>query len=54
MSDVYHTFFGCAGLSLLGFPGLKSIDPVYAMPTRVVERLGIGRKFQKLDVGSSV
>lgn len=28
MVDVYHTVFGIAGLSLLGFPGLKEVDPV--------------------------
>ena len=39
--DVYHTFFGVAGLSLMRFPGLKEIDPVYALPTHVVERMGL-------------
>ncbi|CAO1623684.1 unnamed protein product [Jaminaea pallidilutea] len=47
VSDVYHTFFGCAGLSLLGFPGLQAIDPVYAMPVDVVRRLGIARPYQQ-------
>lgn len=28
MVDVYHTHFGIAGLSLLGFPGLEEVDPV--------------------------
>jgi geranylgeranyl transferase type-2 subunit beta len=28
MVDVWHTFFGIAGLSLLGFPGLEEVDPV--------------------------
>jgi geranylgeranyl transferase type-2 subunit beta len=28
MVDVWHTVFGIAGLSLLGFPGLEDIDPV--------------------------
>ena len=41
--DVYHTFFGVAGLSLMGFPGLKPVDPVYALPTETTERLGLGR-----------
>ena len=48
MPDVYHTFFGIAGLSLLGHlhgAGSKSyfrhIDPVYALPTDVVLRLGL-------------
>ena len=37
--DVFHTFFGLAGLSLMGFPGLGPIDPVYALPTEVVQRV---------------
>lgn len=28
MVDVFHTHFGIAGLSLIGFPGLKPVDPV--------------------------
>jgi geranylgeranyl transferase type-2 subunit beta len=28
MVDVWHTFFGIAGLSLLGFPRLEEVDPV--------------------------
>ena len=36
--DVFHTFFGIAALSLLDFPGLKKIDPVYALPVDVVQR----------------
>jgi geranylgeranyl transferase type-2 subunit beta len=28
MVDVFHTVFGVAGLSLLGYPGLVSVDPV--------------------------
>jgi geranylgeranyl transferase type-2 subunit beta len=27
MVDVFHTHFGIAGLSLLGFPGLEEVDP---------------------------
>lgn len=37
--DVYHTFFGIAGLSLMGRPGLQPIDPTFALPVAVVERL---------------
>ena len=29
--DVFHTFFGLAGLSLLGYEGLKKIDPIFAI-----------------------
>jgi geranylgeranyl transferase type-2 subunit beta len=28
MVDVFHTVFGVAGLSLLGYPGLAEVDPV--------------------------
>jgi len=28
MVDVFHTVFGIAGLSLLGYPGLNEVDPV--------------------------
>ena len=38
---MYHSFFGIAGLSLMGFPGLKPVDPVYALPAQVVQRLGL-------------
>lgn len=48
MADVFHTFFGIAGLSLLGYlhsaadlPAYRTIDPVYALPTDVVLRLGL-------------
>ncbi|KAI9091231.1 hypothetical protein K1719_028295 [Acacia pycnantha] len=37
--DVYHTYFGVAGLSLLEYPGVKPIDPAYALPVDVVNRI---------------
>ena len=37
--DVFHTFFGIAGLSLLGYKGLQPIDPAYALPVDVVHRI---------------
>ena len=40
-ADVFHTFFGVAGLALMGYPGLAAIDPVYALPTAVIRRLGL-------------
>ncbi|KAK6944403.1 PFTB repeat [Dillenia turbinata] len=40
--DVFHTYFGVAGLSLLEFPGLKPIDPAYALPVDVVNRIFFG------------
>ncbi|TVY27393.1 Geranylgeranyl transferase type-2 subunit beta [Lachnellula hyalina] len=39
MVDVFHTVFGIAGLSLLGYPGVEEVDPVYCMPKTVVERV---------------
>ncbi|XP_062150822.1 geranylgeranyl transferase type-2 subunit beta 1-like [Alnus glutinosa] len=41
--DVYHTYFGLAGLSLLQYPGLKAIDPAYALPVDVVNRIFFGK-----------
>ncbi|KAL2215325.1 type II protein geranylgeranyltransferase beta subunit [Thermoascus aurantiacus ATCC 26904] len=38
MVDVFHTVFGIAGLSLLGFDGLKEVDPVYCMPKEITAR----------------
>lgn len=42
--DVYHTFFGIGGLSLMGHPDLVPIDPSYALPKSVVERMGLMKK----------
>ena len=39
ISDPFHTLFGIAGLSLLGFFDLKEVDPVYCLPTSVMHRL---------------
>lgn len=39
MVDVYHTFFGIAGLALMGYGGLNQIDPTFALPVEVMERL---------------
>lgn len=42
MVDVYHTFFGIAGLSLLkAEPNLKSIDPMFALPVDALRYCGI-------------
>ncbi|KAJ9122382.1 hypothetical protein QFC22_001804 [Naganishia vaughanmartiniae] len=46
--DVFHTNFGLAGLSLLGYAGLQDIDPVYCMPVTVIERLGLKKRYQLL------
>lgn len=37
--DVFHTLFGIAGLSLMGFEDLKPIDPVYCMPPSVTKTI---------------
>lgn len=37
MADVFHTFFGIAGLSLMQQCNLEPIDPVYALPRSVVQ-----------------
>jgi len=47
ISDPFHTFFGIAALSLLGYQPLNQIDPVYALPTRCIERLRIAKSYEK-------
>ena len=39
MVDVFHTVFGLAGLSLVGWEGVEEVDPVYCMPKRVTSRI---------------
>ena len=39
MVDVWHTQFGLCGLSLLGYPDLEAVDPVYCMPKTITKRL---------------
>lgn len=52
MADIFHTFFGIAGLSLLGYLARISedsetprryryIDPAYALPVDLVQSLGL-------------
>ena len=38
IADVYHTFFGLAGLSLLGYEeyNFSGINPIYALPPKVL------------------
>ena len=44
-ADVYHTFFGICGLSLMEhlskIGNFRKIDPVYALPKDVVQRLNL-------------
>ncbi|ODN95776.1 geranylgeranyl transferase type-2 subunit beta [Cryptococcus wingfieldii CBS 7118] len=51
--DVFHTLFGVAGLSLLGYPGLQDIDPVYCMPADLIDRLGLRKAYSVLPRQSS-
>lgn len=45
MVDVFHTFFGVGGLSLLGHKqvgrGDETIDPAYALTRRTLKKLGV-------------
>ena len=47
MADVFHTFFGIGGLSLLSwfdgtaYAGRPAIDPVFALPKPLVAELGL-------------
>lgn len=38
-ADVFHTIFGIAGLSLMGFENLEPIDPTYCLPSKMVDKL---------------
>lgn len=49
IADVFHTYFGIAGLSLLGYPGFKEIDPVFALPVEVLQRLNIPSRSLKAN-----
>ncbi|CAE6451036.1 hypothetical protein ACGC1H_006590 [Rhizoctonia solani] len=48
MADVFHTLFGVAGLSLLGYPNLVDLDPVYCMPATTIEKLGLRKDWRAL------
>lgn len=39
LPDVFHTFFGLSGLSLLGDAGLQAIDPIWALPPSTLQRV---------------
>ncbi|CAM9336623.1 unnamed protein product [Pylaiella littoralis] len=48
LADIFHTFFGIAGLSLLeyfdgrdGYDSFVPVDAVYALPVPLVEQLGL-------------
>jgi geranylgeranyl transferase type-2 subunit beta len=46
--DVYHTFFGVAGLALLGYPGLRRVDPVFALPEEALRWLGVTPELERV------
>mmetsp|Transcript_10215 Transcript_10215/g.15396 ORF Transcript_10215/g.15396 Transcript_10215/m.15396 type:complete len:323 (+) Transcript_10215:412-1380(+) len=37
-TDIFHTFFGLAGLSLLGYEKLEPIDPSFALPVKILKK----------------
>ncbi len=52
MADIFHTFFGICGLSLLKyfeknettnaeFKTFRTVDPTYALPSELTTRLGL-------------
>ncbi|KAF8152212.1 terpenoid cyclases/protein prenyltransferase alpha-alpha toroid [Crassisporium funariophilum] len=49
MADVFHTLFGIAGLSILGYPDLVDLDPVYCMPASVIEGKGLRKGWKALE-----
>ncbi|KAL0220753.1 hypothetical protein RCL1_000607 [Eukaryota sp. TZLM3-RCL] len=49
VADMFHTFFGTAGLGLLGFAGVKSIDPTYALPLEIVEKFKLTRQIAIIE-----
>ena len=60
MPDVYHTFFGLSGLSLIGHLSeisdrsgrtYRQIDPVFALPSDIVKRVGLKAQVAKPSGG---
>ena len=37
--DVFHTFFGTAAMSLMKYPGLVDVDPMFVLPVPLMKRL---------------
>lgn len=48
VADVFHTQFGVAGLSLVGYQGLDDLDPVYCMPAEIIKKLGLHKNWLAL------
>eukprot|EP01022_Parablepharisma_sp_SALTPOND_P003461 TRINITY_DN113_c0_g3_i1.p1 TRINITY_DN113_c0_g3~~TRINITY_DN113_c0_g3_i1.p1 ORF type:complete len:358 (+),score=42.36 TRINITY_DN113_c0_g3_i1:72-1076(+) len=38
-ADVFHTFFGSAAMSLMGYPGLVEVDPLFVFPVGLTRKL---------------
>jgi geranylgeranyl transferase type-2 subunit beta len=51
--DVFHTFFGIGGLSLMEHPGLAAIDPAYALPVETVQRLRDRRQGRSAEAAAA-
>lgn len=39
--DVFHTNFAVSALSILNYPGVEPVDPLYCLPLYVTQKLGI-------------
>ena len=53
MCDVYHTYFGIGGLSLLGCTKeyyLKAIDPIWALPCDLCRKIGLYDRHEYADI----
>ena len=50
LSQASNKLMEYQGLSLLGYAGLRDIDPVYCMPVTVIERLGLKKRYQALPM----
>ena len=42
------------GLSLLGYPGLEDLDPVYCMPASIIEKMGLRKGWKALPRRTSL
>lgn len=38
----------CSGLSILGYPGLVDLDPVYCMPADLIATMGLKKGWKAL------
>ncbi|KAF7273427.1 hypothetical protein GWI33_013868 [Rhynchophorus ferrugineus] len=39
VADPFHTVFGLAALSLLGYESIQKVNPTYCMPQRIIDKL---------------